>query len=274
MIDPAVHEPPIMKRWRELKAANSKLQLIGVLTTHKHYDHSKGNHAMQQSFPNIKIYGGKVDNIHSYLKENAFTHELVEGNTIAFGKSLITIFDVPCHTRGHILYYVTADDGKSHPSVFTGDTLFIGGVGHFFEGTPEQMQQNFDKMKAFPLETKVYCGHEYTQSNYEFCRMIEPKNEKLEEQYLWVKEKYLKSDSVCVPSTIKNEIATNVFMRTDVQTVRDNLVRMWNEAKKSGLVQLPNAQKFEFSSFVFEFINICVIDIVVRMEISWVHCVC
>ena len=160
VVDPAVCEPPIMKRYKELKAENEKIKLVGVLTTHKHHDHSAGNGDLRKLFKDIKVYGGKVDNQLEYLGRDSFTDEVVEGDVINLGKNTkISIFDVPCHTQGHVLYYITDHEG-SHPSLVTGDTLFVGGVGHFFEGTAAEMLKNFKKIAAFPKDTKIWVGHE------------------------------------------------------------------------------------------------------------------
>ncbi len=89
---------------------------------------------------------------------------------------------VPCHTRGHVLFHVTSppDDAGS---LFTGDTLFNGGCGKFFAGTPDEMLANFDVISTkFKDDTKIYCGHEYTLSNYKFCEWAEPGNEALKAQ--------------------------------------------------------------------------------------------
>jgi len=202
---------------------------MGILNTHKHHDHSAGNGAAKTFFGGIPVIGGAKDNDKAYLKENAFTREVTEGDTLRIGQhTLIDIYEVPCHTRGHVLFLVR--DGKgNHPSLFTGDTLFIGGVGHFFEGTAAEMLKNFKKMKGFSKETKVFPGHEYASSNYQFAVFIEPENEGLAERLKWAMAQQ-KKGAMSIPSTIEIELATNVFMRTEREDVQERLKAKWNEA--------------------------------------------
>eukprot|EP01083_Nonionella_stella_P186499 682842_1 len=234
VVDPAVCEPPIMKRYKELKQQYEKLELVGVLTTHKHHDHSAGNGEMKKAFKNIKVYGGKADNIKQYLKENTFTDEVTEGDVIPLGKNTkITVFDVPCHTQGHVLYFIT-DNNDQNPSLITGDTLFVGGVGHFFEGNAQSMLNNFKKIGKFPKETKLYVGHEYALGNYAFGVFIEPQNKILQQRYQWATK--LKTEGgICVPSTVQMEMDSNVFMRTSNKALQENLKKSWVEAGKDML---------------------------------------
>ena len=102
---------------------------------------------MKKNFKGIKVYGGKADNIKEYLKENTFTDEVGEGDIIKLGTNTkITVYDVPCHTEGHVLYYLTDHEDK-YPS---------------FEGTAGAMLKNFKKIATFPKETKIYPGHEFS----------------------------------------------------------------------------------------------------------------
>jgi len=239
-VDPAVHKPPVMEAWQRLEKQYSKLEMCGVLTTHKHKDHSKGNGAMKTAFPDAKIYGGKDDNDVAALgKENAFTDTLKEGDTIPLGDTQIEIFNVPCHTRGHLLYYVYNRIDKSNPSVFTGDTLFVGGTGHFFEGTSDEMLKNFQKIAKLPKHTKIYPGHEYAVSNFKFGLFVEPNNTKMLEKLKWCQAQK-QNGGVCVPSTVEDEINTNVFMRT--ANLKEATKEKWTEAAKQ--VSLSETQKF------------------------------
>lgn len=131
----------------------------------------------------MQIIGGAEDSV------DGCTHPVKNGDIIKlFDDSLtITCIHAPCHTRGHTLYY--CDSGENNPEpfscerlesgytvvknldkfIFTGDTVFIGGCGRFFEGTPEEMLKNMDVMLTLPKDTKMFCGHEYTLSNFDFC---------------------------------------------------------------------------------------------------------
>lgn len=128
-----------------------------VFTTHKHLDHSGGNESISKELPHITIIGGESDEI------PACNHPVKDQDVLNLENELrITCYHTPCHTRGHILYFFEDAEDRA---VFTGDTIFIGGCGRFFEGTAEQMLAAMEKAKTLPSDTKVYCGHEYTESN-------------------------------------------------------------------------------------------------------------
>uniref|UniRef100_A0A0E0D009 hydroxyacylglutathione hydrolase n=1 Tax=Oryza meridionalis TaxID=40149 RepID=A0A0E0D009_9ORYZ len=122
-------------------------------TTRK--DHAGGNEKLAQSVPGIKVYGGSLDNV------KGCTDQVENGTKLSLGKDIeILCLHTPCHTKGHISYYVTSKE-EEDPAVFTGDTLFIAGCGRFFEGTAEQMYQSLCvTLGSLPKPTRVYCGHE------------------------------------------------------------------------------------------------------------------
>ena len=117
-----------------------------------------------------------------------------------------TIF-VPGHTSGHIAFYF-----KKEKVIFTGDTLFSLGCGRIFEGTSEQMFRSLNKLKNLPLDTKVYCGHEYTYRNLEFCLKFNPNNNILKKKEDAIKIS-LENKKPTIPSTIGDEIKSNIFFR-------------------------------------------------------------
>ena len=123
----------------------------------------------------------------------------------------LRVLDIPGHTRGHIAYY---GDG----SLFCGDTLFTGGCGRLFEGTPEQMYHSLNKLAALPEETLVYCGHEYTEANLRFAKTVEPQNKYLLQRIEQVKE-LREKNLPTVPATIAEEKHTNPFLRCTVPAV-------------------------------------------------------
>ncbi|CAN0261024.1 unnamed protein product, partial [Chrysoparadoxa australica] len=120
------------------------------------------------------------------------------------------------HTLDHIAFYTSETD---HPSLFCGDTLFAGGCGRLFEGTPEQMHQSLAQLKGLPADTRVYCAHEYTQANLAFARAVEPDNESLIARSREV-DRLRAKDQPSVPSTIAEELATNPFLRVDKTSVQ------------------------------------------------------
>lgn len=130
-------------------------------------------------------------------------------------------FTTPCHTKGHICYYVTDANGGSK-AVFTGDTLFLGGCGRFFEGDGAQMNEALNvKLAQLPDETKVYCGHEYSIQNLTFGNHVEPNNEVIKAKLTWCQSKRNETPAKpTVPSTIGEEKEINPFMRVSQPSVR------------------------------------------------------
>ena len=123
------------------------------------------------------------------------------------------VIEVPGHTLDHIAYHCAAEG-----VLFCGDTLFAGGCGRLFEGTPEQMHRSLSRLAALPAATRVYCAHEYTLANLAFARQVEPGNEALGEREQQARQ--LREDDVpTVPSTIELELATNPFLRSEESTV-------------------------------------------------------
>lgn len=188
-----------------------------VLTTHHHWDHAGGNDKIKQLVPGIKVYGGSLDNV------RGCTHQLQNGDTLSLGSHLnILALHTPCHTKGHISYYITGKDGED-PAVFTGDTLFIAGCGKFFEGTAEQMYQSLCvTLGSLPKPTRVYCGHEYTVKNLQFASTVEPKNARIQQKLAWANGQR-KAGLPTIPSTIEEEMETNPFMRVDLPELQGSI---------------------------------------------------
>eukprot|EP01091_Cochliopodium_minus_P014623 TRINITY_DN499_c0_g1_i1.p1 TRINITY_DN499_c0_g1~~TRINITY_DN499_c0_g1_i1.p1 ORF type:complete len:261 (-),score=77.49 TRINITY_DN499_c0_g1_i1:62-844(-) len=192
---------------------NRGLNLVALLSTHHHWDHAGGNTKMLEKFPQAKVYGGSK-------KVQAVTHVVGEGDEITFGDNLkIKVISAYCHTDDHILFYF--EDGNNK-SLFTGDTLFVGGCGKFFEGTPNDMYVALQKVVKLDKETVIYCGHEYTESNLRFCLSIEPENKFLIEKVEWVKQRR-QQNLPTVPSLLSEELSYNVFLRTTEPTVVNGL---------------------------------------------------
>ncbi|XP_011173222.1 hydroxyacylglutathione hydrolase, mitochondrial isoform X2 [Solenopsis invicta] len=189
------------------------VKLTKVLTTHHHWDHAGGNAKLSKSFADIAIYGGD-DRI------EAINHKIMHSDTFNIGNLSIKCLATPCHTRGHICYYVTGGGGGEHPpAVFTGDTLFAGGCGKFFEGTADQMYKALvEILGSLPEQTKVYCGHEYTVNNLKFALHVEPENATIRQKLDMVHTQRA-NNLPTVPSTIKDEKLTNPFMRVHEPSV-------------------------------------------------------
>ena len=143
----------------------NEVELKYILNTHHHYDHVGGNEELKKKY-NSKIIGFKDDKDRIPLIDI-----LVEDNqTWVEDDFEIKIFHIPGHTSGHICFYFPKEN-----MVFTGDTLFSLGCGRIFEGTYSQMFNSINKLKKLPLKTKIYCGHEYTLQNSNFCIEHDPK---------------------------------------------------------------------------------------------------
>lgn len=167
--------------------ANQAVQLKSVLTTHHHWDHAGGNEKLVEKFAAshsssggaLKVYGGD-DRI------GALTNKVAHDDVVHLGNLTIRCLFTPCHTTGHICYFLESEKGER--AVFTGDTLFLGGCGRFFEGTAEQMHSALiGKLSQLPDDTNVYCGHEYTLQNLAFGQHVEPNNDDIANKIKWAK---------------------------------------------------------------------------------------
>ncbi|XP_059096873.1 hydroxyacylglutathione hydrolase, mitochondrial-like [Tigriopus californicus] len=189
------------------------VSLTTFLTTHHHWDHAGGNKKMAELAQGLRVLGGD-DRI------DALTQKVGHGDELTLGSLAIKCLFTPCHTTGHICYYVTS--GENTPAVFTGDTLFLGGCGRFFEGTADQMHKALvETLGVLPDETKVFCGHEYSLQNLKYGRHVEPKNEVVQAKIAWCEEKRaLNPPEPTVPSTIGEEKQINPFMRVNEPTVQ------------------------------------------------------
>jgi len=183
------------------------LKLAAVLVTHHHRDHVGGVEALSREF-GAPVFGPAGEAIPGHPVG------LKEGDDVAPpGLGLkFRVLDVPGHTAGHIAYV-------GHGAIFCGDTLFSGGCGRLFEGTPGQMLVSLNKLAGLPAETRVYCTHEYTLNNLRFARAVEPGNEATA---LYEEECRQRRalDEATLPSTIGKEREINPFLRCDRDTVR------------------------------------------------------
>jgi len=198
VVDPAVTGPVLdavaAKGWT----------ITHILNTHHHGDHTGGNMEIKQATGCI-IVGPRADRD----RIPGIDIELGDGDSFLLGEAEARVFDVPGHTHGHIAYWFEESD-----ALFCGDTLFALGCGRVFEGTMEQMWSSLAKLKALPGSARVYCAHEYTQSNGRFALSVEPHNKALIERMADVDDKR-QHGIPTVPSTLEEERATNPFLRPD-----------------------------------------------------------
>ena len=198
VVDPSEAKPII----NYLKNKNIKLKYI--LNTHHHFDHIGGNKDLKEKFGSI-IVGFKGDA--NRIPEMDI---LLEDEQIWKAENFVAeIMHIPGHTTGHISFHFFQEK-----LVFTGDTLFSLGCGRIFEGTYEEMFESLNKIKCLPQETKVYCGHEYTLNNLKFCIQYNSENQNLKKKAEIIKKR-IKSGLPTIPSTIKDEIECNIFLRAN-----------------------------------------------------------
>jgi hydroxyacylglutathione hydrolase len=182
-----------------------KLRLVAILATHHHFDHVGGNSDLLAAVPDLRVYGSAGD----APRIPGITHRLQDGDPVEVGSLHARAIMIPAHTSGHVAYHFPAER-----VVFTGDTLFAGGCGRLFEGDAAQMMRSLGRLAALSDDTKIYCGHEYTEKNLRFASMLEPGNRALAEKLARV-QALRREGRFTVPSTIGEEKATNPFLRVD-----------------------------------------------------------
>jgi len=205
IVDPAEYKAcdNVIKKYKKLDY---------ILNTHHHADHVDGNLELKKKY-NSKVLGFELDKdripgIDILLKENQ-KHKI--------GKLEFEVIFIPGHTKGHVGFFFFKEK-----VVFTGDTLFSLGCGRVFEGTHEEMFNSLNKIKKLPPDTKIYCGHEYTKSNLNFCLKYDSKNTFLKEREIEIQKK-LSSNQPTIPTTLGQEIKTNIFLRCNVPQIKHNL---------------------------------------------------
>ncbi|MGB3069240.1 MAG: hydroxyacylglutathione hydrolase [Ottowia sp.] len=180
------------------------LELAAILVTHHHADHTGGVAALREATGAV-VYGPA----HERIPEPFIP--LADGAQVNVLGMAFRVIDVPGHTAGHIAYF--ASDMNGAPLLFCGDTLFSGGCGRLFEGTPAQMLDSLDKLAALPANTRVCCAHEYTLSNLRFASAVEPGNAALA-NYQRECEALRAAGTPTLPSSIGTERAINPFLRS------------------------------------------------------------
>ena len=181
---------------------NKDINLRYILNTHHHHDHIGGNLELK------KKYGSKIV---AFKDDNDRIPEIdifVQDNQIWKADNFeAKIYHTPGHTNGHIIFHFF-----NEKKIFTGDTLFSLGCGRIFEGTFEQMFNSLSKIKKLPKETEIYCGHEYTLQNSNFCIKHDSKNSKLRDKIIKIKEK-IAHGLPTIPTNLGEEIECNLFLK-------------------------------------------------------------
>lgn len=184
--------------------AELELELAGILITHHHFDHVGGLAQLCADRQPV-VYGPRNPAI------AGVTRELAAGDSAEVLGRTFEVLEVPGHTLDHIAYY---SDQTPQPLLFCGDTLFAGGCGRVFEGTPPMMHESLQVLAKLPADTRLYCAHEYTLANLAFARAVEPENDALGERMQQAEAARARGEPT-VPSNIALELATNPFLRCD-----------------------------------------------------------
>ena len=206
IVDPSEFEvcEKMIKRYKKLDY---------ILNTHHHNDHVGGNLQLKKKY-NSKILGfendkDRIPGIDVFLKEN---------EKYKIGNLEFKVIFIPGHTSGHIAFYF-----EKEKVLFCGDTLFSLGCGRVFEGTNEEMFNSLNKLKSLSKETKIYCGHEYTKANSDFCIKYDSKNFFLKEKIKKISSN-LEKNSPTIPTSLDEELKTNIFLRCDDISVKKALI--------------------------------------------------
>ena len=183
---------------------DNKIDLKFILNTHHHYDHVGGNKSLKEKY-GASVLGFKGDK--NRIPEIDIL--LSDQEVWRYENFETKIIHIPGHTLGHISFYFYKEK-----FIFTGDTLFSLGCGRLFEGTHSQMYDSLKKLKELPHDTKIFCGHEYTLNNSKFCLANDQNNQNLKNMILEIQKK-LQNNLPTIPSTIKQELECNIFLKAD-----------------------------------------------------------
>ncbi|KAF5928229.1 hydroxyacylglutathione hydrolase-like protein isoform X1 [Diceros bicornis minor] len=190
------------------------VSLTTVLTTHHHWDHSRGNAELARLRPGLAVLGADE-------RICALTRRLAHGEELRFGAIHVRCLLTPGHTTGHMSYFLWENECLDPPAVFSGDALSVAGCGSRLESTAQQMYQSLaETLGTLPPETKVFCGHEHTLANLEFAQKVEPCNDHVRAKLSWAKKRD-EDDVPTVPSTLGEELLYNPFLRVAEEAVRE-----------------------------------------------------
>ena len=205
IVDPSEAEPVLAALERR------GLEPVGIWATHHHHDHVGGVADLLARYPRLEVVGSHYDAERKRIPK--LTHAVQHDDALWFESRRVRLLFVPGHTLGAVAYLC---DG----ALFSGDTLFAAGCGRMFEGTADVMQASLASMRALPPDTRLYCGHEYTEKNLQFAAFVEPDNGDIRERQAKVRA-LRAAGKPSLPCTLADEQATNPFMRWDEPAVID-----------------------------------------------------
>jgi hydroxyacylglutathione hydrolase len=209
VVDPAEAAPVLAE------LARQQVRLVTIFNTHHHGDHVGGNQELIAAFPDVRVYGGAEDR-GRIPGQQVY---LVDGDRVEFGDLIGEVFFIPGHTRAHIAYYFPPVNSDEAGDLFCGDTIFAGGCGRLFEGTPAQMVGSMTKLRQLPDNTRIWCAHEYTLSNLKFAITVDPDNQELQQRLIDVTAAR-QALIPTVPTSLGIEKRTNPFLRWDTAALQ------------------------------------------------------
>ncbi len=212
VVDPAEAAPVLVE------LARHQVKLVAIFNTHHHGDHVGGNKELMVVFPDVCVYGG-VEDRGRIPGQQVY---LADGDRVQFGDQIGEVLFIPGHTRAHIAYYFPPVEINVPGELFCGDTIFAGGCGRLFEGTPAQMVGSMTKLRQLPDNTRIWCAHEYTLGNLKFAITVDPDNQELQQRLVDVTD--ARSNLIpTVPTFLGIEKRTNPFLRWDVAALQSSV---------------------------------------------------
>jgi hydroxyacylglutathione hydrolase len=196
----------------EKALADTGWKLTEILVTHHHADHTQGIQPLKEKYK-CRVVAPMGEAARVPMVDEAVR----EGDTVKVGTLAANVIETPGHTAGHISYWFHGEK-----AAFVGDTLFSIGCGRVIEGTMEQMWQSLRKLRDLPDDTRIYCGHEYTEANIKFARTIEPDNTALQAREKEAREQRA-AGKATIPTMLGAEKKENCFLRADVPEVAASL---------------------------------------------------
>ncbi len=225
VVDPGDAKPVLQALARE------GLTLVAILVTHHHADHVGGVSELHLA-TGAQVFGPAREEVPA-----PFT-PVMQGDQLSLLGQTVQVLDVPGHTAGHVAYFLP--DATPSPVLFCGDTLFSGGCGRIFEGTPAQMLASLDSLAVLPPQTRVCCAHEYTLSNLRFALAVEPNNSDLQ-RYMAQCQQLRAQGTPTLPAQLGTELQINPFLRARHSQVRHAVA---HHAELSALEQTDDVAVF------------------------------
>jgi hydroxyacylglutathione hydrolase len=199
VVDPGDSAPVLS--WLQM---NPGISLDLILVTHHHADHT-GGLAELVAQTGAQVAGPALEII------PVPSRGLQQGDALDWHGLKLLVHDVPGHTLGHIAFWL--HPAEQAPILFCGDTLFSGGCGRLFEGSPAQMLDSLDRLAALPSDTRICCAHEYTLSNLNFALAVDPDNLALK-SYAQTCSEWRAKNQATLPALLSTELAINPFLRS------------------------------------------------------------